>query len=198
MNRKHLVCSLAFALCLLLLSGCSPSPTAVTVGGRKVDASEYAFYLSYNRISTGEASGTILYDEEDTAAAKTAATAPDENSEYHKKFKDFIKNLSELTTHNQQFQKADIVNTYKDHVNKIHIHHLKNKDNEYLVIKNFGSSFFEGYGYPAFPQGNWEEIFNSDDANFGGSGYENANAVKNQNNQGLKLAANSAIILKKV
>ena len=73
MNRKYLVFSLILALCLLLLSGCSPSPTAVTVGGRKVDASEYAFYLSYNRISVGEASGTILYDEEDTAAAKAAA-----------------------------------------------------------------------------------------------------------------------------
>ena len=73
MNRKYLAFSLILALCLLLLSGCSPSPTAVTVGGRKVDASEYAFYLSYNRISVGEASGTILYDEEDTAAAKAAA-----------------------------------------------------------------------------------------------------------------------------
>ena len=73
MNRKYLAFVLVAALCLLLLSGCSPSPTAVTVGGRKVDASEYAFYLNYNRISTGEASGTILYDEEDTAEAKAAA-----------------------------------------------------------------------------------------------------------------------------
>ena len=61
------------ALLLPLLCGCSPSPTAVTVGDRKVDASEYAFYLNYNRLSTGEESGTVLFDEEDNAAAREAA-----------------------------------------------------------------------------------------------------------------------------
>lgn len=73
MNKHRLAFILVCALCFSLLSGCSPSPTAVTVGGRKVDASEYAFYLHYNRISTGEESGTVFYDDEDTAEAKAAA-----------------------------------------------------------------------------------------------------------------------------
>ena len=53
---------LAALLLLSALSGCSPSPTAVTVGNRKVDASEFAFYLNYNRIYSGAETGTIAYD----------------------------------------------------------------------------------------------------------------------------------------
>jgi len=60
-------------LMLSLLTGCSPSPTAVTVGDRQVDASEYAFYLHYNRLSTDEDSGTILYDDDDNRIAREAA-----------------------------------------------------------------------------------------------------------------------------
>ncbi|MBQ7492427.1 MAG: SurA N-terminal domain-containing protein [Clostridia bacterium] len=73
MLKKILSALLCAALFVLPLAGCSPSPTAVTVGGRKVDASEYAFYLSYNRIRSGEPSGTILYSAESTALAREAA-----------------------------------------------------------------------------------------------------------------------------
>lgn len=73
MHKKITALALACILLLTLLTGCSPSPTAVTVGDRKVDASEYAFYLHYNRISTGEESGTILYDDDANQAAREAA-----------------------------------------------------------------------------------------------------------------------------
>ena len=52
---------LSALLLLCLLAGCSPSPTAVIVGGRKVDASEYAFYLHYNRVNSGEDDSTVIY-----------------------------------------------------------------------------------------------------------------------------------------
>lgn len=64
--------ALALALaCLLALSGCAPSPTAVTVGGRKVDASEYAFYLHYNCDAHEDAS--VPYSDAETAAAREKA-----------------------------------------------------------------------------------------------------------------------------
>ena len=69
MRKKLWAAALCCALLLCLLTGCSPSPTAVRVGDRKVDASEYAFYLYYNSTNTGEDSGTILYDD---AALQTA------------------------------------------------------------------------------------------------------------------------------
>ncbi len=70
--RKRLFL-LAMALSLTLLTGCSPSPTALKVGGRKVDASEYAFYLYYNRVNTGEDSGTLLFDTAATEKAREVA-----------------------------------------------------------------------------------------------------------------------------
>ena len=71
--KKIIATLMLCALLLSLLCGCSPSPTAVTVGGNKVDASEYAFYMHYNRVSTNEASGTVLYDSKDNQAARDAA-----------------------------------------------------------------------------------------------------------------------------
>ena len=57
--------SLPLIVCCLMLaglfSGCSPSPTAVVVGGRKVDASEYAFYLNYNQVNLDEEAGTLVH-----------------------------------------------------------------------------------------------------------------------------------------
>lgn len=61
-HSKQICMFLAAVLCAALLSGCSPSPTAVMVGSRKVDASEYAFYLYYNRPDAA-ASGTVVYDD---------------------------------------------------------------------------------------------------------------------------------------
>ena len=52
---------------LLALSACSPSPTAVTVDGRKIDASEYAFYLSYTRRTAGVTDVTFTQEELDAA-----------------------------------------------------------------------------------------------------------------------------------
>ena len=73
MKRNKLIAMLlAAALCAALLCGCSPSPTAVTVGGRKVDASEYAFYLYYNR-PDASASGTVVYDDAVMASVRQAA-----------------------------------------------------------------------------------------------------------------------------
>ena len=73
MKKQSLALALVCALCLSLLCGCSPSPTAVTVGNHKVDASEYAFYLHYNRASIGAESGTVLYSEADNEKAREAA-----------------------------------------------------------------------------------------------------------------------------
>ncbi len=64
---------LSALLLLCLLAGCSPSPTAVIVGGRKVDASEYAFYLHYNRVNSGEDDSTVIYSADALETARAAA-----------------------------------------------------------------------------------------------------------------------------
>lgn len=59
------------ALCVLSLCACHPSPTAVIVGGHKVDASEYAFYLHYN--GSEKAGDNVVYTDDETAAARKKA-----------------------------------------------------------------------------------------------------------------------------
>ena len=101
-------------------------------------------------------------------------------------------------------QHETLVNsTYlKDIFEKVHIHHIKYNNEEYLVLKNFGKNFHDyKYGFANFPQGNWNEIFNSDASQFGGFNFINSdrpNGSINSGNQGLNLAPNSVIILKKV
>ena len=73
MGKKIIELTLACLLLVTLCCGCSPSPTAVQVGSRKVDASEYAFYLYYNRTNSDAESGTVLYDDAATQTARELA-----------------------------------------------------------------------------------------------------------------------------
>ncbi len=60
MIKKILVLALALLVTLNIFS-CTASPTAMKVGDRKVDASEYAYYLNYNHLNLSmKTSGVIL------------------------------------------------------------------------------------------------------------------------------------------
>lgn len=71
--KKLLVLILALLVALSVFS-CSPSPTAMEVGGHKIDASEYAYYLHYNGLNLSmQASGAVMGGEEllESARAQT-------------------------------------------------------------------------------------------------------------------------------
>lgn len=68
MIKKLMVPVLVFLLVLSLFS-CSPSPTAMSVGKNKVDASEYAYYLNHNGLSLdAHNSGTTVLSQNDLLA----------------------------------------------------------------------------------------------------------------------------------
>ncbi len=97
--------------------------------------------------------------------------------------------------------KGNIISTYKDINHNIHIHHIKYNNEEILVIKNFGQGFHENtYEYYGFPQyGTWEQIFSSDEEEYGGMGYTNTGRTDITNlNQNLSMAPNSFFILRKI
>lgn len=65
-----------FALLALLLSACSPSPTAITVGASHADAAEFAFYMHHNAQTIESDYGYVsngIYSEEITNAVKADA-----------------------------------------------------------------------------------------------------------------------------
>ena len=95
---------------------------------------------------------------------------------------------------------GSIVETFKDCNHNVHIHKIAHKNDEFLVIKNFGSGFHNNsYSYYGFPDNStWCEIFSGDDIKYGGMGYVNKNRTDITNeNQNLSLAPNSLIILKR-
>lgn len=127
---------------------------------------------------------------------------PDPNGTFKDIDKQMVKynqELRKVVDSNPALENGDIVSTYKDHNNLVHIHRLKKGDNEIVVFKNFADIFYDGnYSSLGFPKdGEWVEIFNSDASEFGGGGKINANRKISDCNQAMNLAANSIIILKK-
>lgn len=113
----------------------------------------------------------------------------------------FVQDLANTVKSNDVLHKGELINTYKDTNHSVHTHHLKYKDNEVLVIKNFGNNFHtNNYGFLNFPQGNWKEIFNSDSRTYGGANYVNSqrSSLIKPDSQNLNLAPNAIIILEKV
>jgi len=113
----------------------------------------------------------------------------------------FASDMRDMLKHLPVLKRGEIIGTYKDNNHNVHVHHLKLGNEELLIIKNFGQGFHDkNYSYYGFPQdGNWRELFNSDNKKYGGSGYSNADRIDINNlNQNLALAPNSFLILSKI
>ena len=189
-----------------------PGPKMYFQGDDSADLSYFKFFREFSNEKEARANNPSFapniinekgYDTLESIARQDSIVGnnglDENNSKYIKKFNKFTKHLSGIIKRNPAILKGNIVNTYKDHANKIHIHHLKHGDNEVLVIKNFGNSFFNDFGYPNFPQGTWKEEFNTDYNAFGGSNCTNSSRNDiTQQNQWLGLAPNAVMILKKI
>lgn len=112
----------------------------------------------------------------------------------------FNKDLAELQRTIPALRDGNITATYKEHDKNIHIHRISKGNSDVVVFKNFANSFYDkNYSSLGFPKdGNWVEIFNSDDVKYGGGGKTNTGKTFNDGNQNLNLAANSIVVLKKV
>lgn len=76
--RRLIGALLALGL-LVALPGCSPSPTAITVNGRGIDAAELAFYLEYNRLNMENKQSSAQLDRSDsTVVEEVKQTALDQ------------------------------------------------------------------------------------------------------------------------
>lgn len=112
----------------------------------------------------------------------------------------YNQDLKKVVTENSALLSGEITTRYKDHNNLIHIHRLHKDGNDIVVFKNFADRFYNGdYSTLGFPKdGEWVEIFNSDRKEYGGGGNTNEHRRISDLNQGMNLAANSIVILRKV
>ncbi len=108
--------------------------------------------------------------------------------------------LQRVIAENPALQEGEIISRYKDHDKLIHIHRLQKDNNSIVVLKNFSDGFYDkNYSSLGFPKdGNWVEIFNSDDVKYGGGGKTNNERMITDADQNMSIAANSIVILKKV
>lgn len=123
------------------------------------------------------------------------------NNKFEEETLRFTQDLCKLVKSSPALLKGEIINTYKDYHNQVHTHHLKYENEEILVVKHFGQFFkSKEFNIANFPDGNWEEIFNSDKEIYGGLNFVNEDRGDSitRSNQNLNLAPNSIMILRKV
>ena len=112
----------------------------------------------------------------------------------------YNQDLVKLINSEPAMQNGTIQSVYRDHDNMVHIHSLEKGNDKLLIFKNYADNFHNGtYNTSGFPNdGKYIEIFNSDDVIYGGSGRLNKGREITSDNQNLKLAANTMVILKRV
>ena len=113
----------------------------------------------------------------------------------------FNKDLRKLIDDYPALSNGQLAYMYKDFDKLVHVHGVKDKNNDIVILKNFNDKFFDkdfsSLGFPT--EGKWEEILNSDDKKYGGMGYVNKGRKDITNlNQNLSMAPNSIVVLKKI
>ena len=112
----------------------------------------------------------------------------------------YNKDLRKLLEEYPVLNKGHLDHLYKDFDKLVHVHGVKDQNDDIVIFKNFNDKFynndFSTLGFPK--EGNWVEIFNSDDKKYGGSGLVNGHKVFSDTSQNFNMAANSIVIMKRV
>ena len=192
----------------------TPGPKMYFQGDEQADLSYFKFFREFSNEKEKRSINSDFknekikekgYDTLESIARKESIVG---SVKQHGLFKDlksemtqFNADLLSLVEKYPAIAKGEINSTYKDNNHNVHIHQLKLGNEEFIVLKNFGSGFHnKTYEYYGFPQNStWEEIFNSDDPKYGGEGFTNKDRKDITNlNQHLSMAPNSIVILKKI
>ncbi len=117
------------------------------------------------------------------------------------KVEHYSSELSNLVDKNPALQNGETVSTFVDGFHLIHGVHCKKDNNEIFTVKNFSQTGL--FAHPVrFPEGRWEEVINSDDKQYAGSGnYTNSARQINSdghNKNNIRLASSNVSIWKKI
>ena len=193
----------------------TPGPKMYFQGDEQADLSYFKFFREFSnekekRAESSEYKDKIIkkkgYDTlESIARNESIVGSVDQEHGLFRSLKtemnEYSADLLSLVEKYPAIAKGEVNSTYKDNNHNVHIHQLKLGDEEFIVLKNFGTGFHnKTYEYYGFPQNStWEEIFNSDDPKYGGEGFTNKDRKDITNlNQHLSMAPNSIVILKKI
>ena len=174
----------------------TPGPKLYFQGDDKMNLSRFKFFRQFDGPDNITDKG---YDTSEKVARKDSIIDSVKiKDSYEYQMKNFSKDLVEVFNSSMALQQGRIVKSYKDCQNNVLTHHLKFGTEEVLVIKKLGDKFQDNFGMHEFPEGVWEEIFNSDSWRYGGSDYTNKDrGTIDYYHQNIRLAPNSFCILKR-
>lgn len=112
--------------------------------------------------------------------------------------KDYMRDLNIICSENKALRTGSIDKTVVHELSDIHAIYANGKNNEIFSVSNFSKqSYYKNYGI-LFPKGTWQEILNSDDVKYAGSGkYHNSELINEKYNY-ISIPAYSIIFFKKI
>lgn len=195
-----------------------PGPKMTFQGDESLDLTPFRFfrqfesvpYEDYLKIEKGYEPGIAALEASKLGNIKYS----DSYNLTIQKFENLTKDLNNLNKNNSALSKGKLM-TGEDMLNKCIISdgviglHIADEmaENEFFIITNFkDNNYFSNNNEIIFPEGKWEEVLNTDDTKYDGSGeYLNsgyifgANTAGNKNYKtGIKLSPHSTVYFKKV
>lgn len=112
----------------------------------------------------------------------------------------FTQDLAKLVKENDALKNGDYnkVSTYGYTDKVMHVLRKDDNGNDILAVMNFGNEEYPEFILKETPQGKWQEVLNSNDKKYGGSGEFLNTKDLNGDNPNIKLPQNSIVIFKKV
>ena len=188
-----------------------PGPKMIFQGGEKLDITPFRFFrlASYDP-ETDASNLTIEKGYEYGENALKVSTLGNINysqkwQDKNNKFHQLMFDLNMLNKQNPAIRTGYVIGSDKvlhNDPSKLLAEHFKDESsgNEIFTVTNYKNENYPEYKIH-FPKGRWQEILNTDDIKYAGSGdYQNPNIISNRkkNTSPIKIAANTTIIFKRV
>jgi 1,4-alpha-glucan branching enzyme len=188
-------------------------PKMVFQGDERTDLTPFRFFREFDSVKNED----YLYTEKGYNTGKPALNESTIGNIHYSKhgrdmmnyFRHLTKDLNKLNEENPALTNGTIIynDTIKHPVSQVFATHSADNasNNEIFTITNFNDDSYPRHNaaeyYIKFPEGDWEEILNTDSTKYGGTGeFMNTKPIKGdgQNNIPIKLAGDSTIMFRKI
>lgn len=199
--------SIAMQRAAIALTYAIPGPKMVFQGDERADLTPFRFF---RQLSDSSEEKNLTIEKGYQAGISALKESKPNQIKYSKEAKSMMKKYLSLTKFLNRFNfpngKINPNKTVSHPVSKVMgINIINDKDDEIFVVSNFSDTSYPNGNadkyYIEFPYGEWEEILNTDDEKYGGSGLLNKDIIKSTKDLSklpIVLPANSTLYFKKI
>ncbi|MCD7879790.1 MAG: alpha amylase C-terminal domain-containing protein [Candidatus Gastranaerophilales bacterium] len=190
-----------------------PGPKMIFQGDERADLTPFRFFRQFESVKDetnlytekGYKTGIEALNESKMGSIKYSA----EGKTLLNSFRNLTRDLNIINSQNPALTNGylNISETVKHYPSQVIATHAKDsaETNEIYSVSNFNDSDYPRSDaanyYIKFPEGKWQEILNTDDTKYGGSGnFQNTEIIESDGieNQSIKLAGNSTVLFKRI